>query len=327
MSLGGAFRVFLSALSSVGLDPASVCTEAEVDPRVLADETARLGLDQLTRILARAEAVTGDPLLGLHMAERAAGRGVLAYLARAQGTVGDGLAAFERFAGATWGTGAAVRVEHRGAHVSVVFHLRDVLPRHAVEYLVARTAINLRRSGVRVRDVRFRHRPGGDAAEYARVLRCPARFERPEHALSLAAQELERPLRTASPEAAAALAAVLAQVPTRNLGSILARLAAAIEDALARGERIDRETLARSIGMSGKTLARRLASEQRRFADVLGEVRRALAQRLVDEDALDLTEIAARIGFADQAAFGKAFRRWFGESPSVYRARRRAQGR
>jgi AraC-like DNA-binding protein len=323
MSLGGAFRVFLSALSAVGLDPEAVCAEAGVDPRVLTDEAAPLGLQQLHRVLAQAETRSGDPLLGLHMAERAPGRGVLAYLARAQRTVGEGLTAFERFAGATWGTGTAVHLQRRGGTAAVVFALRDMLPRHAVEYLVARTAISLRRSGVRLREIALRHRAAGDVREYERVLRCPVRFARPEHAVSFPAADLERPLRTASAPAATALAAALSRVPTRRWGSTLARLATAIEDALARGERLDREVLARSVGMSGKTLARRLAAEQRRFRDVVDEVRRALAQRLVEEGALDLTEVAARVGFADLAAFGKAFRRWFGESPSAYRARRR----
>jgi AraC-like DNA-binding protein len=75
--------------------------------------------------------------------------------------------------------------------------------------------------------------------------------------------------------------------------------------------------------MSGRTLARRLVAERRLFRDVVDDVRRTIAQRLVaDERSLDLGEVAARVGFADPAAFGKAFRRWFGTSPSAFRARR-----
>lgn len=66
-----------------------------------------------------------------------------------------------------------------------------------------------------------------------------------------------------------------------------------------------------------------LAGEQRSFRDVVETVRRALAQHLVVEEGIDLAEVAARVGFGDQAAFGKAFRRWFGDSPSGARARRR----
>ncbi len=200
--------------------------------------------------------------------------------------------------------------------------LGRALPRHAVEYVVARTAISLRRSGAGAREACFGHAPGGALSEYERVLACPVRFLRPETGLSLRSDDLARPLRTANAEAAETLAAALARRRARAASSASARLAAALEDALARGGRPDREALARSLGMSGKTLARRLAMEQRLFRDVVHEVRRTLAQRLVVEEGLDLGEVAARVGFADLAAFGKAFRRWFGECPSAFRARR-----
>ena len=92
MSLAGAFRVMLSELASVGLDPTVVCKAAGVDPRTLANDGGPLDVPALRAVLAQAEAMAGDPLLGLHMAERAQGRGVLSYLARSQQTVADGAA-------------------------------------------------------------------------------------------------------------------------------------------------------------------------------------------------------------------------------------------
>jgi AraC-like DNA-binding protein len=319
MSLGGALRVMLAELASVGVDPAVACAEARID--LPEDDAVPFGIDELTRVLERAEALSGDPLLGLHMAEHAHGRGVLSYLARAQRTVGDGLQAFAHFAGSAWGI-AAVQLERRGTREFVGFRLGPAVPRHVLEYVVARTAISLRRSGAAVREAWFRHAPGGASREYERVLRSPVRFRQLETGLVLRADDLARPVRTASPEAAAALGGALAHAqpgdgPSRSAS---ARLAAAVDDALARGVAVDRETLARSLGMSGRTLARRLAGEQRTFRDVVDGARRALAQRLVVAGTLDLGAVATRVGFSDLAAFGKAFRRWFGAAPSVYRA-------
>jgi len=317
MSLGGAFRVLVSELASVGLDPAAVCADA----RVQADG-APLGLDELCRVLERAEHAAGDALLGLHLAEHARGRGLLSYLARAQRTVREGLHAFERSAGQAWGTAGAVHVDERGAETFVGFDVGAGVPRHAVEYLVARTAISLARSGARARETVFRHPSAGPADEYQRVLRCPVRFRQQATGILLRSADLGRPLRDANPEAAAALSAALERPPVRDAPPVSARLAAAVEDAITRGARLDREVLARSLGMSGKTLARRLAGEGRRFTDVVDVVRRALAERLVDDRSLALGEVATRTGFADLAAFGKAFRRWFGQSPSAVRSSR-----
>lgn len=326
MALDGAFRVMLAELASVGLDPAAVCEAARVDARALDDARVPLGLVEVTHVLERAAAMAGDPLVGLHMAERARGRGVLSYLARTQRTVGEGLDAFARFAGEAWGAPGAVSTERCVGLVFVRIRLGSATPRHVVEYLVARTAIALRRSGAHAGSVAFAHAPAGPTREYERVLRCPVRFRQPETGIALRPAELGRRLPTSSPETAEALGEALARAVAGRRTSVSARVAAAVETALVRGAPIDREALARSLGMSGKTLARRLADERRLFRDVVEEVRRVVARRLVVEGDDDLGEVAARVGFADLAAFGKAFRRWFGESASALRARRRAAG-
>jgi len=331
MSLDGAFRVLLSELPSVGLDAAEVCRAAGVDPRALAPGEVPLDAALLARLLRCAEEMAGDPLLVLRMAERAHARGVLSYLARSQRTVGDALEAFARHAAATWQVADAVRLEPAGRSTVVRFQLDRASPRQALEYLVARMAIALRREGVRVREVALRHAPAGPPEEYERVLRCPVRFRRPATQVVIATDDLARPLRGANPEAAAVLASALeaASAARSAPDTIAARLAKLVQDALARGVRPEREALARSLGMSGKTLARRLVAEGRSYRDVVDEVRRALALRLLatgerGKPPLALAEVAARAGFADLQALGKACRRWFGESPSALRARRRA---
>lgn len=321
MAVGGAFRVILTELASVGLDPAAVCAAAGVDPRVLQDDALPLGLDELRRTLARAEVVAADPLLGLHMAQRARGRGVLAYLARSQATVRDGLESFRRFAGARWDDPDAIRLEQRAARTFVGFHLAADVPRHVLEYVVARAAIALRQSAAPAAEATFAHAPGGPTKEYERVLRCPVRFRQPGTTLAVRTRDLERPLRAANPDAVAALEAALDRPSAPIVPTTTSRLSAAVQAAITRGERIDRERLARALGMSGKTLARRLAAEQRIFRDVVDEVRRVQAQKLLGEKGLELGEVAVRVGFADLAAFGKAFRRWFGVSPSAFRTR------
>ncbi|MDX2166683.1 MAG: AraC family transcriptional regulator ligand-binding domain-containing protein [Deltaproteobacteria bacterium] len=323
MSLDVALRMMVAELAALGLDPAAICAAAGVDPRALHDEGGvPLGLAELARILAAAEQRSGDPLLGLHLAERTPGRGVLAYLARTQPTVGDGLASFARYAAANWGAPDAVRLQRQGEDAAVVFRFSPALARHATEYTVARTAIALGRGRTPARQVWFSHAPGGAEDEYERVLRCRVRFRAPDTRVVVRAADLDRRQRTANPQAAAALAAALARTPPGQAAPVADRLAYVVDAALARGESIDREALARVLGMSGKTLARRLAEDGHSFRDVVESVRRALAEQLLADERAELSQVAGRLGFADLAAFGKAFRRWFGESPSAFRARR-----
>lgn len=78
-------------------------------------------------------------------------------------------------------------------------------------------------------------------------------------------------------------------------------------------------TVARSVGLGSRTLQRRLKQLGINFADLLDEVRRDLAESYMRRPELGLAEIAYLLGFAEQASFFRAFRRWHSSSPSAYR--------
>jgi len=84
--------------------------------------------------------------------------------------------------------------------------------------------------------------------------------------------------------------------------------------------------MATLLGVSERTLQRRLAEHGRSFTDVLEEFRREESARLLCDRRLALTEIATRLGYAEQTSFTRAFRRWTGSTPGAWRADRRGQG-
>jgi AraC-like DNA-binding protein len=280
-----------------------------------------LDVDRMARLLARAERAAGDPLLGLHLATRAAGRGMLWHVARVQRSLGDALRALVELAGVVWGPFSGASLEEAGEAALLRYRLPDELPRHVVEYLVARTVIGLRIAGVRRVAVWFRHPRAAPVDAYEAVLRCAPRFRQAETRIVLPTADLERPIPTANPLLASALTSAIECLRARAPVTVAQRLADQVRVALHEERRCAREALARALGMSGKTLARRLEAEGRSFRDVVDDVRRARAQQLLEDRRLDLAEIADRAGFADLTAFGKAFRRWFAMTPSAYRRR------
>jgi AraC-like DNA-binding protein len=84
--------------------------------------------------------------------------------------------------------------------------------------------------------------------------------------------------------------------------------------------------MATLLGVSERTLQRRLAEDGRSFTEVLEEFRREESARLLCDRRLALTEIATRLGYAEQTSFTRAFRRWTGRTPGAWRADRRARG-
>ena len=78
--------------------------------------------------------------------------------------------------------------------------------------------------------------------------------------------------------------------------------------------------LARALGISTRDLSRRFT---RRLGaspgTVYRRIRLGVGRRLAEQAGMSIAESAARTGYADASAFTRAFRREFGETPSVSR--------
>jgi AraC-like DNA-binding protein len=82
------------------------------------------------------------------------------------------------------------------------------------------------------------------------------------------------------------------------------------------------EDVAKALLMSHRTLARRLDEEGTSFQVIKDELRRDVAIQLLAQTSLAPAEIGVRTGFEDHTTFYRAFKRWTGCSPGVYRQAR-----
>ncbi|MFY8274244.1 AraC family transcriptional regulator ligand-binding domain-containing protein [Pseudoalteromonas sp. SSDWG2] len=96
-------------------------------------------------------------------------------------------------------------------------------------------------------------------------------------------------------------------------------LALVLEQQLALGQ-VSAKRIAAQLSMSEKTLQRRLASEGTSFRAELEALRRHKSASLLSDTQLSISEVAYLCGYSEISAFHHAFSRWFGCSPSRYRA-------
>ncbi len=83
------------------------------------------------------------------------------------------------------------------------------------------------------------------------------------------------------------------------------------------------EEIADAIGMSARTLQRRLTKNGLKFHDLLDQAKFEHAKDKLQNSQTPITKIADSLGYSDAAHFTRAFRRWSGVSPSVFRKKRR----
>ncbi len=162
--------------------------------------------------------------------------------------------------------------------------------------------------------------PDDERDAYSAFLGAPVEGGAPQAQLELDAAALGTAVVTADEELAAYFQGVLhkASGTTADEPELLQDVRAKIRAELLHGAPTAGE-IARAMGLGQRTLQRRLADLGHSFADVLEDTRRTMADLLLDDPRMSLSEVAYLLGYAENASFYRAFRRWHGTTPAAYR--------
>jgi AraC-like DNA-binding protein len=149
--------------------------------------------------------------------------------------------------------------------------------------------------------------------------RCPVTFDAEESAILFSRADVDRPLPASNKELARANDKILADFLKKlRKDDLITRVKTAIAEELPSGSPSD-DVIAKSVFMSPRTLNRKLTALGTNYSKILEVVRQDLAEQYVTDPSLSLSEISFLLGFSEQSAFSRAFRRWSGQSPSAVR--------
>lgn len=157
---------------------------------------------------------------------------------------------------------------------------------------------------------------------YAKVFPGPLQFGQPCSAVWFDACALVTPMLRDMQEMNTFLAASPANVILPRLAeqAVSARVRSVLQQN--RPAWADLATTASSLHMSVSTLQRHLATEGTSFQSLKDQLRRDLAIVRLNTSTVPLAALAEELGFADSAAFQRAFKAWTGGAPGSYRRRR-----
>lgn len=317
------FTHVLELTRRFGVDDADVLGDLELRDDV------RLELPQVSALVQRARALTGEPGLGVYLglAMRASWHGYLGFAVLVASNIGDALRLGERFiATRTPALGLRLEVDGRRA-VIVIDEKEDFGP--ARDFIVPALAIGLSTIGQALTGHELDGRVELALPQpewFARLAATNPRLTRVSfgagaHRLVFDAAQLTIPFQLADP-AAQKLAAEQCERELKALeaaGGFTPR----VKELLFTSSGVrDVEAVAKALSMSARTLKRRLAAEGTTYSEVLETERRTRAELLLTQGTLSVKEVAAQLGYADTAAFSHAFTRWNGQSPSEFQRAR-----
>lgn len=309
-------------------DPVVLARSAAIGigPEQFGNPDTRVPHHLMMRLLEESIVAMRDPTLGLRAGANfdSADGDVLEHAARSCATLGESMECTARYF-RLMNYAAEITIVPEGENIAWRFRVTDGVrqPPAANDFVIA-SALGFAERNVANNvppvEIRLMHDKPAYAAEYELAFRAPVRFNAPYNTIIMRKERLAAPMLRANARVASAFELHAKQLleKLRRGDTTAGRVRDEVATQLSTGV-VSMRVTAKRMGMSVATLRRRLEGESATFAGLVDDIRRELASRYLNEQALTVSEVAFLLGFSSGAAFHRAFRRWTGGSPAAYR--------
>jgi AraC-like DNA-binding protein len=327
--LGSYVKAVGRALDAAGCDGAALLAQAGFDLKDLDGPDTRCPLVNTGHLWRLAVAATGDPAFGIKVANhyKHTTFHALGYGTSASSTLKE---AFERVRRYCHVVSDAVdyRFLRRDAEYHFIIEPAMDIAVEAIDALVS-TFLRMCRSLIGSHYspllIELRRARPSVIDDYERLWRAPLRFGAVQNRLIFDADSIERVLDTGNPEVARQSDAIsdryLARIERYNT---VARVREVLTRRL-QGSEPSQEDVADVLNVSARTLQRKLGESGTTFKEILDETRHTMALAYLGSPQHSVNEITYLLGFSCSSSFTRAFRRWTGLSPSVWREKTASQ--
>jgi AraC-like DNA-binding protein len=171
----------------------------------------------------------------------------------------------------------------------------------------------------RVRRVALEHSPVAAPGVYEAAFGCEVLFNQPRDGLVIDEKDLLCSIVSPNEEVYEMATRFIADHYPSTTPPMQARVRMVIGRYL--GEDCTHERVAAELCMHARTLQRRLRCEGTSFEAIKDEVRREIALRCLQQPDIPLSQVAERLGYAQQSVLSRSCYRWFALSPTAVRER------
>lgn len=321
------FQKFFEYVHYLGGDPCAILERHDIDPRRVGDPEHHIASRAMVETFQHCASSLRAPLFGLHLAEMQSPDvfGAVSALCRAAPDMRSAMQDFIDFLPVVHSPEYEVTLAETGDTVelrwfghSQLYEAYDQVNHHALLRIV-----NLFRSFA-PDDFRLRYAnistnvSQGARTEIEDKVGCAVHFDQNADMIGIAASSFCAPLQSSNRLVHQLLGTYLRRVKAKQALSLRDRVEAYVRGAIQSGE-CSLERCADKLGFSARTLQHQLRTADVSFSEIVTRERMDLARTYLGNGDLSIGEIALRLGYAEQASFGRAFKKWVGKSPSHFR--------
>ena len=329
----GPIQAVPAVLQDFGIDPAELFAQVGLSPELFAHADNLVANVDASRLLCACVEQTGCRHFGLLLGRKTglASLGLLGALARHAPDVGTAVRAINRYLGLNNTVGIASLSEHGQLAVWSYAIYEPGLPgADQVYQCAAALAWNVLRElcgrAWAPAEVLLPCARPSDMQPFRCFYRAPVRFDAEQASIVFARSWLCQPVYGADAvrhrtllQRAIAMEAKIAEAMPDLVCRVLRRLMLSGEASMAE--------VAGAFSLHRRTLDRHLKAHGVTFRRLVDRVRFGVAQQLLRDTDMPISEIASALHYANPGAFATAFRQWSGVTASEWRARARREAR
>jgi len=321
------FRAVEGVLRDLGVEPVQALSDAGLPADLFSDPERAIPFASLGRLMTSCVAATGRDDFGLRAGcrETATAVGLAGLVTINSPTVREALQTLVNGLRIT-DTGSAVTLHVRDGVASLGYSIvaPDVESADQITDGAIAIAVNIMRqlcgSSWSPDHVFLTRPPTRDATLFARFFGAPVEFGAPSARIEFAAATLGWVVTGHSGEHREILAPLLDRALAEAKDDFVSAVKAIVRAQVAAGGGTRKEACA-ALGVSVYALTTRLRNSGTSFESLVDGVKRDLAKDMLAKGRM-VRETGAALGFADQSAFTRAFKRWTGATPARWQAER-----
>ncbi|MCK4833168.1 MAG: AraC family transcriptional regulator [Gammaproteobacteria bacterium] len=307
------------------IDPAPIFLKAGIDPALISNPNARIDIELIDKLWTEAVTVIDDPTFGVKMVEfwHPSMIGALGYTWLVSSTLRRAMRRVDRYIHAV-SEGLETKLEDTPAGLRLSIYIVDsvtVQPQQhtlIVAVLMHMCRFNFGDDLVPTKVCLARPEPA-DVKDITDYFRTDVQFDAEVDSLTIARADADSVLSSANKEIALMHDEILMKyLVVIKKGDIVQQVQSIILDNLPDGQVTDK-LVASELNLSERSMQRRLKEHKTTFRFLLDGVREMVAKQYIENPVNRMSDIAFLLGFSEQSAFSRAFKKWTGKSPVEYR--------